>query len=129
MKKSLTTIFSLSLLLSVASPVFGACSMEDQKKATWKTKRSTRDTICCDKDSTRRLVNAGLIASLTVAATPIVKEVLENALLTGSADWLADNVPFLNRDRLAKVCAVLAAAVGGSWIIRENLAKKLLNLF
>jgi len=109
MKKSLTAIFSLSLLLSVASPVFAA----DQKK-------TTRDRICCDKAATRRLVNAGLIATLAFAAKPVVEEVLKNALFEAPAKWVADTVPGLDSDRLVKFCAVLAAAAGGSWIIKEN---------
>ena len=126
MKKSLTTIFSLGLLLSVANPVFGACST-DKKEPTWK-KEPTRDTICCDKDSTRRAMNAGIIAGLAFAADPIVKAILDIEHLKSSAEWVA-GLPGLTNDRLVKGFAVLIAAVGGSWIIKNNLAKKIINLF
>jgi len=141
MKKGLTTIFSLSLLLSAASPVFGACS-PDKKKSTWDQKKSICEESCaasCGKRASRRLpdakesayrlTNAGIIAGLAFVADSISKEVFANALVKAPVTWITDTVPFMTSDRLAKVCAVLAAAAGGAWIIKRDLAKRILTLF
>jgi len=152
MKKGLTTIFSLSLLLSIAHPALGACSL-DKKKSIFAKKGCTPycrcapecrciPECCCTADdgkrasrrlpdvkkSVRRLTNAGMIAGLAVVADSIFKEIFANALVEAPVKWVTGTIPFLDNDRLAKVCAVLFAAAGGACIIKNKLAKKILNL-
>jgi len=153
MKKSLTTIFSLSLLLSIAHSALGECSM-DQKKSIVARKGCTPDCRCtpecrctpdcrCTADSgkkafrslpdikksVRRLTNAGMIAGIALVADPIFKEIFANALVEAPISWITNKIPFMNNDRLAKVCALLFAAGGGACIIKNKLAKKMLSLF
>jgi len=129
MKKGLITIFSLSLLLSVSQSALGECT----KGQTWGKRSGV--SVCTKKrrlpdakESTYRLASAGMIATIALVADPAFKKAIGMECMK----WMTDKMPDMlmnNSDYIAKALAVVAAAAGGAWILKNKLAKKILTLF
>jgi len=119
MKKGLMTIFSLSLLMSVAQPVFG----EDSRD---KKKTKTAETCCgmeCDfKGAANRLTKAGMI----IGAAWAVEYLLNEAVKT---DFVKSRMPFASHtDFIVKIGTFATSMVVGACLLQHKASKKVRRL-
>jgi len=124
MKKGFMVIFSLSLLLSVAQPALGECSMGTKN---WDEKTKS----CCSKtrrfpdvkESANLLTKAGMIASMTLAVDYLFSKAVKT-------EFISNKMPFAQYSYLiSKVCTLLVSAGIGACLVKNKVDKKILSFF